>query len=655
MESRRDRPSEREPLSSSQDTVIREITSMDISPSPEDSAKSTGKKPHQGHTKSSIMPSSHHRSSQSLDRHGHSSSTNGALALQSLVGRSGSSSSSISGITVPIRLDALSYLLNNAVLGAHNTSTQMPCYPSMYPAYPYTQVGACVNSLSWNMPYMNQFPAYQPGVMPYGTQQGVQACQNPVLNFNQCIGGIAPNQNDPLFSSIPPSSGTSFNTSAVNMTPSLQDNRGNFPLASNMLPPKSNDVFGDNKGNPFSSNYEKPSSLQRGSVRLGDKQSEDSLSGRSQNSFGKGSGRGRGDCGGRSWQGYSNGQERRFGDRSGNMDSGGRKRFQDSPDRFKDRGNSFKCGHWQDGRGRDGEIPESWQQKNRQSFSPPWSKAETSQDRFKTKKEEKIVAKTEESKVQDENWEMDYAEEPATSKTSNHSPSSSLLPSAKNCNSPQTLKPPDTDNKDEDLSVKGFASSPAQEKEEGEWESCSNKAIEIKPEVNDKDPVLSPMDNPIENTVKVEEMEAEEICTFIISGDDDKPILVAVDPEDQLRDKRLQSSCQGIRMKLSEFHAWVLMGSCLSNPTTKIEDWNLRAKLVNAPQEQKLVLKLIRRRGECPTEHKNGGAGMDDCCAESTGETPPVLSKHNKEKFKNSGADPQDKDNISGSIPEPMQ
>ncbi|KAM3932695.1 uncharacterized protein RB166_005710 [Leptodactylus fuscus] len=528
MESRRDRPSEGEPLSSSQNTVIREITSMDSSLS--------GNKPHHGHTRSSIVPPSHQRSSQSLDKHGHSSSTSGALNLQSLVGRSGSSSSSISGITVPIRLDALSYLLNN-VLGAYRTSTQMPCYLPMYPAYPYMPMaypfGACVNSLSCNMPYMNQFPACQPGVMPYGTQQSVQACQNPEPNFNQRIGGIARNQNDPLFSSIPPSSGTSFNISTMNMTPSLQDNIGNFPLASNTLPPKSNDVFGNNKGNPFSSNHEKPSSPQRGSVRFGDKQSEDSLSGRSQNSFGKGSGRGRGDCGGRSWQGYSNGQERRFGDRSGNMDSGGRKRFQDSPDRFKDRGNSFKRGRWQDGRGRDGEIQESWQQKNRQSFSPPWSKAETSQDRFKTKKEEKIVAKTEESKVQDENWEMDYAEESATSKTSGHNPGSSLPPSAKNCDSPQTLKPPDTDNKDEDLSIKGFSSSPAQEKEEGEWESCSNKAIEIKPQVNDKNPMLSPMDNPIENTVKVEEDEAEEICTFIISGDDDKPILVAVDPEDQ--------------------------------------------------------------------------------------------------------------------------
>ncbi|XP_075696503.1 piRNA-mediated silencing protein C19orf84 homolog [Rhinoderma darwinii] len=517
-EGARERSSERETISSSKDGMIREMSSADIpAPSPGHNIKQTEKKLHSAQPRSSVVTASHHRSSHSVDRPGQSSSTGGALDLQSLAGRSGSLSS-ISGITVPIRLDALSYLLNNAVLGAYNMPSQMPCYPPMYPSCPYPQMGypysTFMNPPPGNAPYMNLVPGCQPGLMPCGSQQGVPPFQNPVPNFNQCMSGATPS----LFPNTPLQSGIPFN----NPTPSVQDNRGNFQSDSNTLSRKVNYGFGNNNGNPFSSDSEKPSSPPRRSfVRFGDKQSDDAWSGRPQNSFNRGSGRGRGDFGGRSWQGNSNGQERRFGDKSWNTDSGGWKRFKDSPDQSQDRGSSFKRGRWQNGRGRDAENRDNWQERNKQNF-----KAGTFQDRFKSNEEEKVIAKTDESKAKDEDWEMDYAEEPAASKT-------------KSCESPQSLEPPNKPvNDNEEISVKEYTTNLNQEKEEGELESFSDKlaTMEIKPQVEDKDPASEPVDNSAEKTVEVgEECRKEDIYALIISadGDDNKGILVQVDTEGQ--------------------------------------------------------------------------------------------------------------------------
>ncbi|XP_073513722.1 uncharacterized protein [Phyllobates terribilis] len=527
MESRaepRDRSSERELLSSSQDGVIRETISM---ASPGGSTKAAEKKL-QATSKSSLVPSSHHRSSHSLDRPGHSSSTSGALDLQSLVTRS-ASSSSISGITVPIRLDALSYLLNNAVLGAYKTPSQMPCYPPTYPACPYMgyPYGPCMNSPSCTMAYMNQFPAYQSGPMPSGSQQGVPIYQNPMPNFNQGIGVTTPSQNVSLFPSFQPQTGTPFNTNVTNPAPL----GGIFQPDGNAWAQNVNNGAENNKGNLFSSNYEKQSSApSQGFVRFADKQGEDSWSNRPQNSFGRGTGRGRGDFGGRSWQSNSNGQERRFGDRPWNADGGGRKRFQESPDRFQDRGSSFKRGRWQDGRGRDGENRESWQQRSKQSFSPPWSKAGTSQDRSKSSGEEKVISKTNESSAQDDDWEIEYGGEPEAPKTCAQNSSSSLSPS-KTFSSPQTIKPADKlVNDNEDVGGKGLATKLDQEKEEGELDSCSDNAnsetMVIKPQIKEGDTDLLEIGK---------EGRMENVHTFIISedGNDCKGVLVNVDAENQ--------------------------------------------------------------------------------------------------------------------------
>ncbi|KAM4015897.1 uncharacterized protein ACNLHF_002454 [Anomaloglossus baeobatrachus] len=515
MESRaepRDRSSDRELLSSFQDGVIREMSST---ASPVGSTKPAEKKLLQSASKSSIVPASHHRSSHSLEKAGHASSSSGALDLQSLVTRSGSSSS-ISGITVPIRLDALSYLLNNAVMGAFKMPSQMPCYPPTYPACPYPQMGypysPYMSSPAYNMPYMNQFPVYQPGQVPGATQQGVQVYQNPMPNFSQSVVGTTPDQNMTVFPGFQPQIGTPFNTSVSYPVPA----GGSLQPDGNLLAQKANDGAGNsNSTNPFSSNSEKQGSTpSQGFGRFGDKQGEDGWSGRPQNSFNRGSGRGRGDFGGRSWQSNSNSQERRFGERSWNSDFGGRRRFQDSPERGQDRGNFFKRGRWQDGRGRDGENRESWQQKNKQSFSPPWCKAAvTSQERSK------LIAKTDEPRAQDEDWEMEYVGEPEASKTS----SSLLPPSSKTCASPPTAKPVGSDN--EDGSGKELGTKLNQEKEEGELDSCSDNAslemTAIKPQVKEGSPDLEGR------------MENSHTFTTSVDGDDTKGKLVEEDAEDQ--------------------------------------------------------------------------------------------------------------------------
>ncbi|XP_071969082.1 uncharacterized protein [Engystomops pustulosus] len=525
MENRAERSSEGEPLSSSQDIIIREISSTDVPVvSPGESTRAAEKKQHHTHSRSSVVPSSHHRSSQSQDRH--SSSSVGALDLQSVVGRSGSSS--ISGITVPIRLDALSYLLNNAVLGAYKTPAQMPCYPPMYPPCAYTQMGypygACMNSPQCNMPFMNQFPVCQPGAMPFGTQQSVQTCQNPMPNFNQCMGVTTSNPNQAIFSGMQPQTGMLFSTSTMNATPTALDKSQTAQSDSSTWPQRASVGFGNNQGPSSSSNYEKQSSSppQRGLVRFQDNQNEDRWSSRPQGSFSRG--RGRGDFRGRPWQGNSNGTERRFGDRSWNMDSGGRRRFQESPER----GNSFKRGRWQDSRGRDGDNRDSWQQRNKQGFSPPWVKAGTSQDRFKSNEEEKVAAKTDESNDQDEDWEMEYVGEPVDAKTTEQSPASPLPSSSKTCETPPNLTALEKSVDDnEDESKKGDATSLTQEKEEGEWDSSSDKTdktnveeMQIKPEVNNE--------NPAQESYVVEKV--EEVLNCVLSVDDNSGILVMVDP-----------------------------------------------------------------------------------------------------------------------------
>ncbi|XP_073426685.1 uncharacterized protein [Dendrobates tinctorius] len=513
----RDRSSDRELLSSFQDGVIRETNSM---ASPGESTKSAEKKLLLPTSKSSIVPASHHRSSHSLDRPGRTSSSSGALDLQSLVARS-ASSSSISGITVPIRLDALSYLLNNAVLGANKMPSQMPYYPPAYPACPYMgyPYGPYMSSPPCNMAYMNPFPAYQPGPMPSSTQQGVPVYQNP-------IGGTNPSQNMSVFPGFQPQSGTPFGTSLTNMAPQ----GGIFQPEGNSLDRKANNGAENNKGNPFSSNYEKQSSTpSQASVRFADKQGEDSWSSRPQNSSGWGSGRGRGNFGGRPWQSNFNGQERRFGDRSWNADSGGRRRFQESPDRCQDSGSSFKRGRWQDGRGRDGENRESWQQRNRQSFSPPWAKAGTTWDMSKSSEEEKVIAKSNVSSAQDDDWEMEYAGEAEASKTCAQNSSSSSPPS-KTFDSLQTINPADKlENDNEDVGGKGLATKLVEEKEE-ELDSCSDntnsETMATKPLIKEGD------------TAQVEigeEEKMENVHTFIIAadGNESKGLSVNVDAEDQ--------------------------------------------------------------------------------------------------------------------------
>ncbi|XP_029433421.1 uncharacterized protein LOC115076287 [Rhinatrema bivittatum] len=92
---------------------------------PEASAPAEGRRvPEKKPSASSIKHSSslplHHKAMEKINHH--SSSASSPLDLQSSV--FGRSSSSLSSMTVPIRLDALSYLLNNALMGAGRMAPQ---------------------------------------------------------------------------------------------------------------------------------------------------------------------------------------------------------------------------------------------------------------------------------------------------------------------------------------------------------------------------------------------------------------------------------------------------------------------------------------------------------------------------------------------------
>ncbi|XP_068099231.1 uncharacterized protein [Hyperolius riggenbachi] len=553
---------EREP--SPHDGNIREIGSADhLLISPRRATKPPERK--KDTSKSSVVPSSHHRPS-------HSSASTGALDLQAVVARSGSSS--ISGMTVPIRLDALSYLLNSAVMGSSRMPAQMPCYPPMYPAYPQmgcTPYGTCMNSPYCATPFPNQYPACHQGFMPYGNQQVMQTCQYPAPNFNQNMGDMTQAQNNSLPSTaVNPQAGMTFNPmSMASNTPGMmpapagmpftsagtslmQNSSGTVQSEANSWSSKpyerdnNNEKFGSNErfGNEsfrssFSSERGQQRSPRRGFGRGGDRRNDDGWSDRQQtNSFGRGFGRGRGDFGGSSWRGgNSRGQDNEwnFGDRSRNRDFGNQKKFNSSPERFQDRGGFSKRGRWSGGRGRGSEGRDSWQQETREKSTPMWSSIGKSPERSSVGQETKPVGD------KDEDWEMDYPESSTTPKPVETSEkpdvqssvtSSPLSVCGANDESSGTLKPTNK--------IVGVLTTDL-EKEEGETDSDSQKGstatTEPEAKIEERDSTTPPIvisSEQLQETDQVtKEPSGEELYSFILTvgGEENKGILVEINEE----------------------------------------------------------------------------------------------------------------------------
>ncbi|XP_077312691.1 uncharacterized protein LOC143933616 [Lithobates pipiens] len=546
-----------EPISLSPNVVIRECGTTDHDAPQARSTKPSEKKKEHHASKSSVVPSSHHRSSQS--------SSGGALDLQAVVGRP---NSSISGMTVPIRLDALSYLLNSAVMGNYRMPYQTPYCPPSYPMCSYPQMGCppygmCMGSQYCSSALPNQYPAYQTGLSACGNQQMMQAYQHPVPNFNQSMGDASQIQNTGAFPGVNPQGGMAFNPTAMAFNPtgmalnstgmafnsagtsSAQNTSGAAQPESSSWTKKpfekagTSEKFGSNWSNSFSSENEKRSSPRsgrfeerknedrRGFGRFGDNRNEDNWSSRQQsNSFGRDFGRGRGSFGGSSWRGNSRGQNKEwtFGDRSRNADFGNKRRFNESPERFQDQGTFSKRGQWSGGRGRGRESSDSWQQKNKQQHSPMWSSTADTPSTSSFGQETKTAVQ---SDAGDEDWETDYPEKPTASKlgdTSEKPVAQSPVPCSTEKNdekvneSSEVLKP--AEGFTEELSTV-----PAIEEPQADAISVkSDTTVELEAKAEEQGSTLSPA------ITSEHDNQDDEIYTFIVTvdGEEDKGVLVEV-------------------------------------------------------------------------------------------------------------------------------
>ncbi|XP_040183190.1 uncharacterized protein LOC120916344 [Rana temporaria] len=563
-----------EPISLSQNVVIRECGSTDHDAPQARSTKPAEKRKEHHPSKSSVVPTSHQRSSQS--------SSGGALDLQAVVGRP---SSSISGMTVPIRLDALSYLLNSAVMGNYRMPYQTPYCPPSYPMCSYPQVGCspygmCMGSQYCSSALPNQYPGYQTGLSAYGNQQNMQAYQHPVPNFNQSMGDASQIQNTGTFPGVNPQGGMAFNPTGMAFNPTgmalnstgmafnttgmalnstgmalnstgMAFNSAGTTSAQNISgasQPESNswakkpfekagtsEKFGNNWSNSFSSENEKQSSPRggrfaernedrRGFGRFGDNRNEDSWSSRQQsNSFGRDFGRGRGSFGGSSWRGNSRGQNKEwtFGDRSRNADFGNKRKFGESPERSQDQGTFSKRGQWSGGRGRGRGSSDSWQQKNRQQDSQLWSSAADTPSTSSFGQETKTAVQ---SDAGDEDWETDYPEKSTASKlgdTSEKPVAQSPVPCSPKNNyekvyeSGEVLKP--AEGFTEELTI-------VPETEEPQTDVISVKSdatVELEAKAEIQGSALSPA---------ITSDQDDEIYAFIVTvdGEEDKGVLVEV-------------------------------------------------------------------------------------------------------------------------------
>ncbi|OCT73341.1 hypothetical protein XELAEV_18036323mg, partial [Xenopus laevis] len=421
--------------STSHDALSRDTASTDTNTNPPaEGSKPAEKKPHNLPTRSSSSSSSHQKPSHSLVQSTHST---GAVDVHpSVFGRTGSS---ISAMTVPIRLDALSYLLNNAIIGAYRMLPQNPyyggsCLPSTCPYQ--TGYSPCMNQSRCFTSCSNLSGSCQPGYMPCLNQEGNQPYPPYPSCFMQASSSGKVGLNNSSFVNCSAQSGITWNpngTSSGQSNNSHQQpevhnigksndrffNLANYSGQSNINANRSegnswnkrpSDRFSDS-ANDTPEGERQTFPPQKSFGRFGDKQEGDGWPGRQQREFGRGGGRGRDDFGMRSWQNTSRNQDResRFGDRKDFT----HRRDQDSPERFQGRGQNFKRGRWSNSRETGGETRASWQQRteNRVNDTSPWSDIATKE------KQSSLFGETKQTD-KDEDWETEYPEEKPHSKSS---------------------------------------------------------------------------------------------------------------------------------------------------------------------------------------------------------------------------------------------
>ncbi|XP_072282582.1 uncharacterized protein [Pyxicephalus adspersus] len=533
----RDRVLEGGAISSSNGGAIREISSMDQSASPGGSTKPLERKKEPHAPRSSIVPTPQHRSS-------HSSSS-GAIDLQAVVGRSGSS---ISGVTVPIRLDALSFLLNSAVIGNFRMPSQMPCYQPAYPMFPQPQMGCsphgmCMGSQYCPSHFPNQFSAHQAGFVACGSQQNMQSFQQQVPNFNQGVGNASQIQNQGPFAGMNPqsgmsyvSTGTAFNPGGTAFNPAgTTFNAAGTPFNSTELASgstRSNSVQNSFGSAPSESinwpkkPYEKAGSSERfgnnsfsSERQSGFRKFEDNWSSRQQsNSHGRGFSRDRGNVGGSSWQGSSREQDREpsFGDRSRNTGFGSKRNFRESPETFQDRDSFSKRSRWPSSQGGGRENSNSSQQINKQNNSPLWSNKDNTSDKSNMGQETNTVK----ASAGDEDWEIDYSEQTTGNIAKKPDVQLPVVSSPKNsCETVidlcEVVKPAER-------STEEFSAQP--ETEDGQSDSGSGKD---KAKIDLKEQQQNPEDSAsVPGIVDIEDQSDEEM--YIVDGEDNNDVLVEV-------------------------------------------------------------------------------------------------------------------------------
>ncbi|XP_078511567.1 uncharacterized protein LOC144770711 [Lissotriton helveticus] len=377
---------------------------------PSDSNKAQEKKRSAASTKPPSTGSAHQKGTHTVDKVSHPSAViNPVVDLQSSV--FGRSNSSLSSMTVPIRLDALSYLLNNALMGAYRMAPPVPMYANqcampvcqspgpLYPN-PMGQVaptncaghGCCSAHIAAPVCPTAQLLTHQPQVYPGNT------CPDPSRLLIRPTG--TQNETTVLY---PPAvqrdpNAVSMNTSAGSFAPKnetanvIEPNKWNSkPVESNLENQNPNFVqprgsFSGNSDGPNMSPKRGFSNSSQGSFgSWKDNQRGNNWSGRQQRDFDRPMGRSNDNFGSGSWRGNSRDQSRDsgFGGKPWNSDFGNRKRNQDESSWSQDEGQGgFKQGRWSGGRGRGGGGGRgSWQQRSDDSTTQ--NEFGSFRDRFK--------------------------------------------------------------------------------------------------------------------------------------------------------------------------------------------------------------------------------------------------------------------------------
>ncbi|KAJ1132491.1 hypothetical protein NDU88_010800 [Pleurodeles waltl] len=411
-----------------------------------DSSRAQEKKRSASSTKPPSSSSAHQKGTHTVDKVSHSSAViNPVVDLQSSVfGRSGSS---LSSMTVPIRLDALSYLLNNALMGAYRMAPPMPMYGNqcampvcqsagpLYPS-PMGQVtptncaghGCCSAHFTAPVCPTAQLVTHQPQVYPGNMcPESSRLLTRPTGTQNEATILYPPAvQQDTNAISMNTSVGwcTTKNGSA-NVIESNKWN--NKPVEANLekqnpnfVQPKSS-FTGDPDGQNTSPKRTISNSSQGSFGSWKDNQRGNNWSGRQQRDFDRPMGRSNDNFSSSSWRGNSRdqGRDSGFGGKPWNSDFGNRKRNQDEGSWSQDEGQGgFKQGRWSSGRGRGGGSG-SWQQRSDDSITR--YEFGSSSGRFKSSATSSFASSFSKNDNSSDDWESSYKQEKTVDKRPSYS------------------------------------------------------------------------------------------------------------------------------------------------------------------------------------------------------------------------------------------